>query len=394
MQIFTPFGTIRYDKNLKYRDANQQFDKRKFAVGDDNTDELALMQQIQEDEMAAQEEQSQSYMNEDFGWGDEGESPEVSELDPEFNFGSMGDNDFDMGGMKDFLLDPNQTSFTPSWFTKQTEDEIAYQGYAQAAKRNANMPANGDQYDRAMAAMFGNEGGRTGVKTSLNSSARGRYQITDGTRGAIYNKYYKGAMSREDFEQRYNTDPDFEYDVARTYTKELVDKHGIENFGAVWYGGEGVMNQQSWDYVPGAGAGNKMTVRQYNERYKNKLGQYAEGGPVQGFAGVMNPLAGFSPEMIEALKQLAQQQPATQATPSQPPTTLPPQPEPQKSEQIVYNPMAQLIDMGLDITTGFVNKINNAKANRKEREQFLKALQPVNYENPYREGINNLPIYT
>lgn len=47
-----------------------------------------------------------------------------------------------------------------------------------------------------------------------------------------------------------------------------------------------------------------------------------------------------------------------------------------------------------EIATGIGATVNNVKANQKEDAQYLKAIQPVGYENMERYGLNGLPVFT
>lgn len=113
----------------------------------------------------------------------------------------------------------------------------------------------------------GIEGGRTGQKTALNSSARGRYQITDGTREGIRKKYF-GNMSPEDFNQQYNSNPGFEQEVAKAHVGELMQRYGAAGAIESWYAGHPMDD----NVVPGKSAGNKLSVGQYRDRVLSRIG--------------------------------------------------------------------------------------------------------------------------
>lgn len=145
----------------------------------------------------------------------------------------------------------------------------------QRKRQEEQTPLNVEQMnvDGVLDRLGGTEGGTTGQKTNLNSSARGRYQIIDGTRESIRKKYF-GHMSSEEFENSYNTNPAFEKQVAKSHLSELMGNYGTVGAVKAWYTGS---PNYPDDKVPGKSAGNKMTAGQY---VRKTLGKYEKGGSI------------------------------------------------------------------------------------------------------------------
>lgn len=151
--------------------------------------------------------------------------------------------------------------------SKEDDEEIPVTAVGNPYKPNAITNLNPDNY---LSAIFGNEAGQTGQKTSLKGSATGRYQIIEGTRKQLYNKYYAGRMSYDQFNTNYKTNPQFEYDVARKLALENIQasKSPAEAIGR-WYSPVHAAAGE-WNVVPRPDYGNKLTVGQYvNRALKN-----------------------------------------------------------------------------------------------------------------------------
>ncbi len=116
-----------------------------------------------------------------------------------------------------------------------------------------------------LAGIFGNEGGTTGVDPdNVPGTASGRFGIIESGRKGLYNNYYKGNMSYEEFDKKYNSDPEFEYDVAKKLAAENISqsKNAAEALGR-WYAGPKAA--QMMDVVPG-NKFNKLTVGEYSQQ--------------------------------------------------------------------------------------------------------------------------------
>ena len=86
----------------------------------------------------------------------------------------------------------------------------------------------------------------------------------------MYNKHYKNQMTYSEFTKKYNTNPYFEYEVARNLASEKIysSKTAAEAIGS-WYYPEGAKRGQ-FGMVPEPGYGNKLTIGQYVlNAYKN-----------------------------------------------------------------------------------------------------------------------------
>lgn len=133
------------------------------------------------------------------------------------------------------------------------------------------MPASSLNPDSYLAAIYGNEGGTTGVDPSnVKGTASGKYALTEATRKDMFNKYYKNQMDYSEFSKKYNTNPYFEYQVARNLATEKIysSKTAAEAIGS-WYYPDGAKKGQ-FGMVPEPGCGNKLTIGQYVlNAYKN-----------------------------------------------------------------------------------------------------------------------------
>lgn len=179
----------------------------------------------------------------------------------------------------DWFADTDGNDYLASNYdTKASYDRAAWPGQAMAMlqqARNAASPystpakvLNADSY---LKAIFGNEGGTTGVDPSnVKGSASGRFAIIKDGRKMLYNKYYKDKMSYTDFEAQYKTNGAFEYDVAKKLATEniLSSETAAEAIGR-WYSPAHAASGK-WNTIPRPDFGNKLTVGQYVEHaFKN-----------------------------------------------------------------------------------------------------------------------------
>lgn len=75
---------------------------------------------------------------------------------------------------------------------------------------------NTDKFLNAIHKAESNNSNDLTIKNS-ESSAKGLYQILEGTRTDIYNNYFKNSMTKEEFNTNYNNDPQFQRTVAGKY---------------------------------------------------------------------------------------------------------------------------------------------------------------------------------
>lgn len=128
---------------------------------------------------------------------------------------------------------------------------------------------------KAIEAIFGNEGGKTGQRTALKGSARGKYQIIDSTREMIRQGHFSN-MNKNEFESLYRKDPAFEKAVATAHMSDLIKQYGHNALGA-WYSPAHVAKGK-WDVVPHPEAGNRITVGQYQENAMKRYKTLQNGG--------------------------------------------------------------------------------------------------------------------
>lgn len=139
-------------------------------------------------------------------------------------------------------------------------------------------PANSLDPDKYLSAIYGNEGGKTGVDPAIRGKASGRFGLMPVARQEVYNAHFKDRMSFKEFEKQYNTSANFEYEVARKLAESKIrnSKTVAEAFGS-WYS-PAHANSGQFNVVPRPDYGNRITVGQYAEKAARKYKQY--GGPV------------------------------------------------------------------------------------------------------------------
>jgi hypothetical protein len=82
---------------------------------------------------------------------------------------------------------------------------------------NQNLEGiNTDKFLNAIHKAETNNSNDLTIKNS-ESSAKGLYQILEGTRTGIYNNFFKNSMTKEEFNINYNNDPQFQRTVASKY---------------------------------------------------------------------------------------------------------------------------------------------------------------------------------
>jgi hypothetical protein len=157
------------------------------------------------------------------------------------------------------------------------------------------LDANQMDADAVLDTLAATEKSKTGGRTQLvgpegqRATAMGRWGIVEGTRKGLFNKHFKQSMSWNEFENAYNTDPNFERQVAKSLVNDLLPKYGSLIFGA-WYdptftnnflkGKTGVLNK-----IPREDYGNEITwggyLKKAQDKYfriKNNLPASEEGG--------------------------------------------------------------------------------------------------------------------
>ena len=155
------------------------------------------------------------------------------------------------------------------------------------SKETKNLPLNPELMLQAIA---GNERGKLGELTSVKSksgvpnTARGTYQITEGTLETIFNKdanFKKSYNNFEQFKKDFNTNPDVEHQAALSHMMDLVETHGI-NALLAWFSPTHAARAAAGDKkalreIPGRSAGNTTTAGNYYDsalsKYRSLLGK-------------------------------------------------------------------------------------------------------------------------
>lgn len=195
-------------------------------------------------------------------------------LDEYKNMQQSVDEDIEIDQFINFLNTEENTPLDPD------EMESEYYNYKTAQfEQAAAVALDSITPKKYLEAIFGTEAGVTGQKTQLKGSASGRYQIIEGTRKGIYNKYYKNSgISYNDFTNKYNTDPEFEQGVAEALAGELINNSStIDEAIGKWYSPASVA-KGLWDQIPAASSGNKLTLREYVNKTKRNLPARQSGG--------------------------------------------------------------------------------------------------------------------
>ena len=149
------------------------------------------------------------------------------------------------------------------------------------SKETKNLPLNPELMLQAIA---GNEKGKLGELTSVKSksgvpnTARGTYQITEGTLETIFKKdanFKKSYNNFEQFKKDFNTNPDVEHQAALSHMMDLVETHGI-NALLAWFSPTHAARAAAGDKkalkeIPGISAGNTTTAGNY---YNSALSKY------------------------------------------------------------------------------------------------------------------------
>lgn len=155
------------------------------------------------------------------------------------------------------------------------------------SKETKNLPLNPELMLQAIA---GNERGKLGELTSVKSksgvpnTARGTYQITEGTLETIFNKdanFKKSYNNFEQFKKDFNTNADVEHQAALSHMMDLVETHGI-NALLAWFSPTHAARAAAGDKkalreIPGRSAGNTTTAGNYYDsalsKYRSLLGK-------------------------------------------------------------------------------------------------------------------------
>lgn len=126
---------------------------------------------------------------------------------------------------------------------------------------------NTDKFLNAIHKAESNNSNDLTIKNS-ESSAKGLYQILEGTRTGIYNNYFKNSMTKEEFNTNYNNDGQFQRTVASKYlemnqplVQSLKEKYNIPQ-----------EYSQSILYFLGAGDGPKY-IEDYISTGSHKIAQ-------------------------------------------------------------------------------------------------------------------------
>ena len=149
------------------------------------------------------------------------------------------------------------------------------------SKETKNLPLNPELMLQAIA---GNERGKLGELTKVKSksgapnTARGTYQITEGTLETIFNKdanFKKSYDNFNQFKKDFNTNPDVEHQAALSHMMDLVETHGI-NALLAWFSPTHAARAAAGDKkalkeIPGRSAGNTTTAGNY---YNSALSKY------------------------------------------------------------------------------------------------------------------------
>lgn len=147
--------------------------------------------------------------------------------------------------------------------------------------------------DAALRAIAGHEGGKPGMRTNLKgsdgkrASASGTFQMINSTVKGVWNEHFKSQYPNfADFRKKFDSDGEFEYQVAKAHLSDLVKQYGDYALGA-WYSPSHAQRALNGDKnalkeIPGKSWGNKQTFGQYmddiNKRYAKASGTSTQGG--------------------------------------------------------------------------------------------------------------------
>lgn len=130
-------------------------------------------------------------------------------------------------------------------------------------------PASSLDPDRYLAAIYSNEGGETGVDPSIKGHASGKYALMPVAQQEVFNDHYKNKMSWEEFKKGYDTNPSFEYEVARHLAEKKIKQNKTAAQAlASWYHPDSAQ-KEAWDVIPSPEYGNKISVGEYVNRASN-----------------------------------------------------------------------------------------------------------------------------
>src|ERR1044072_7327015 len=108
--------------------------------------------------------------------------------------------------------------------------------YAEDGITLSNTPPDDATLEAALQAIFGNEKGKLGQKTSLKGSASGTYQMTNATVKDVWEKHYKKNFPKyETFRKLYDTNGIIEKATAKAHLSDLFDTYGEDLALGAWY---------------------------------------------------------------------------------------------------------------------------------------------------------------
>lgn len=149
---------------------------------------------------------------------------------------------------------------------------------------------NTDKFLNAIHSVESNNTDNLTVKNS-QSSAKGQYQIIDSTRDQIYNTYFKNQMTKNEFDNNYNNDAQFQRMVASKYleinqplVKSLQQKYNIPpeySQSILYFLGSGDGPKYINDYI--TTGSHKIAQERLNERIKNRTGTLPKNQTVENY---------------------------------------------------------------------------------------------------------------
>jgi hypothetical protein len=177
----------------------------------------------------------------------------------------------------DFLM---RKSLERQQMAETAPEEVTSTDPVQQAMENPNL-INGIDVDVALKAIGYHESGskgeaKLGMPTSMRGSASGTFQITDQTKLDIYQKNFKDQYRTfEDFKHAFNTDPNVEYNAAKSLMSDHARNYGEYALGA-WYYPEYARRAKNGDLsvmdsVPRPDYKNRLT---WGQDFNKKRGEY------------------------------------------------------------------------------------------------------------------------